>query len=108
MRDTLFDPDEVSVERGDTVTFRFENNGKLRHDAFIGDEEAQEMHEDEARMSDDVGHGAHAASEEDAITVEPGESGPMEYRFTEGGEIIIGCHEPGHYAAGMRVKVEVT
>jgi uncharacterized cupredoxin-like copper-binding protein len=109
MRDTLFEPNEVAVRRGQEVTFRFENEGELRHDAFIGDEDAQDMHEDEMRMSDDEDHGAgHVAEEEDAITVEPGESGTLTYRFTKRGETIIGCHEPGHYASGMHVSVNVT
>jgi uncharacterized cupredoxin-like copper-binding protein len=108
MRDTLFSPDDLTVDRGQEVTFRFVNKGKLRHDAFIGDEEAQGMHEEEARMSDDEGHGGHAAEEKDAITVEPGKTGTLTYRFTKRGETIIGCHEPGHYTAGMRMKVDVT
>jgi uncharacterized cupredoxin-like copper-binding protein len=108
MRDSLFRPAEISVRRGKEVTFRFENEGELRHDAFIGDEEAQDMHEDEMRMADDEGHGGHGAGEDAGITVEPGQSGTLKYRFTERGATIIGCHEPGHYAAGMRVAVTVT
>ncbi|MEX2538538.1 MAG: plastocyanin/azurin family copper-binding protein [Actinomycetota bacterium] len=107
MRDSLFTPNELTVRRGDEITFRFVNEGKLRHDAFIGDQDAQGIHEDEMRMADDEGHGGHGADEADAITVEPGGSGTLRYRFADRGETLIGCHEPGHYAAGMIVKVTV-
>jgi len=108
MRDSLFSPDALTVSRGQEVTFTFVNEGELRHDAFIGDEEAQDMHEEEARMADDEGHGGHGADEEDAIIVEPGETGTLTYRFTKSGETLIACHEPGHYAAGMKVTITVT
>jgi uncharacterized cupredoxin-like copper-binding protein len=108
MRDNHFEPDEVEVRRGDTVSFQFVNRGSNRHDAFIGDEDAQEEHETEARTADDGEHeGGHAAEEEDAITLEPGDRAELNYRFTERGEILIGCHEPGHYADGMIVTVNV-
>jgi uncharacterized cupredoxin-like copper-binding protein len=109
MRDTHFSPDDLTFDRGQEVTFRFVNKGKLRHDAFIGDEDAQDMHEDEMRMSDDEDHGAgHVAEADDAVTVAPGKTGTLTYRFTKRGGTLIACHEPGHYAAGMRVKVNVT
>jgi uncharacterized cupredoxin-like copper-binding protein len=108
MRDNHFEPDEVEVRRGQTVAFRFTNSGSNRHDAFIGDAEAQEEHEMEASMADDADHGAgHAADEEDAITLEPGGRETLTYRFSERGQILIGCHEPGHYADGMVVTISV-
>jgi uncharacterized cupredoxin-like copper-binding protein len=108
MRDNHFEPDELEVRRGQTVSFRFVNRGSNRHDAFIGDEDAQEEHEMEARLADDAEHGGeHAAEEEDAITLEPGDRGDLTFRFAERGEILIGCHEPGHYEDGMVVTVSV-
>jgi uncharacterized cupredoxin-like copper-binding protein len=40
--------------------------------------------------------------------VEAGESGEMTYTFRAGDELLIGCHEPDHYEAGMKVTVNVT
>jgi uncharacterized cupredoxin-like copper-binding protein len=45
---------------------------------------------------------------ETAISLEPGESGEITYTFEDSGTIEIGCHEPGHYDAGMIVDVTVT
>jgi uncharacterized cupredoxin-like copper-binding protein len=39
--------------------------------------------------------------------VEPGEEGEITYTFGSAGELMIGCHEPGHYEAGMNVAVNV-
>lgn len=41
------------MKTGDTVTFRFTNSGKARHDAFTRDTDAQTGHEEE--MLDDAG-----------------------------------------------------
>ena len=108
MRDNHFEPDRVDVVRGETISFRFTNVGRARHDAFIGDADAQMEHEEEARMADDEeGHGGGHEPAENAITVEPGKTGRLTYTFDVRGETLIGCHEPGHYDSGMVVKVTV-
>lgn len=113
MVDNEFDPDRVAVAPGETVRFVFTNEGEVTHDAVVGDEAAQAEHEDEMRaVEDDAGggmdHGADAEGDEGAITVEPGEAGELTHTFAAGDALLIGCHEPGHYDAGMRIDVEVT
>jgi uncharacterized cupredoxin-like copper-binding protein len=120
MVDNAFEPTDVEVEAGETVRFVFRNEGAVVHDAVIGDEAAQDEHEDEMRAAEEtttsgtegemggMDHGATAEEgEEAAITVEPGEEGELIYTFDSGGELLIGCHEPGHYEAGMKVTVDV-
>ena len=110
MVDIAFEPKEISVREGQTVTFTFENVGKLPHDAFVGDEAAQAEHEQEMRAADGEekagGHGGHG-NDESAVTVEPGKSADLTYTFRNPGQIVIGCHQAGHYAAGMKVLVNV-
>lgn len=110
MRDIAFDPTELAVRKGEEVRFVFVNEGKLVHDAFLGDEAAQAQHETEMREADaagdEGGHG-HEASPTGGITVDPGKRGELTHRFDSAGEMFIGCHEPGHYPA-MRIKVTVT
>lgn len=100
MRDIAFSPDRVEVKAGETVRFVFHNVGKIRHDAFLGDEAAQEEHEGAMR----AGTMAH---DENAITVEPGGTGELTHTFRAGERLLIGCHQPGHYAAGMKVTIVV-
>ena len=107
MRDNHFEPDRLEVERGETVAFRFVNRGSVRHDAFIGDSDEQDEHESEARMADGDEHDGGHEGETNALTLEPGKRGTLTHRFTESGRILIGCHEPGHYAAGMIATVTV-
>ena len=37
----------------------------------------------------------------------PGESKGLEHTFATAGSVLIGCHEPGHYAGGMVATVAV-
>lgn len=42
------------------------------------------------------------------ISVDPGRTQSFEYTFGAPGELLAGCHEPGHYDAGMVAKITVT
>ncbi len=104
MEDIKFDRATLSVTAGETIDFRFINNGKVAHDAFIGDAAAQMEHETEmAEMGDAGGH----PTEDAAIVLQPGESGQLSYTFDQPGTYQVGCHQPGHYAAGMKIAVAV-
>ena len=104
MEDIKFNQTSLTVEAGETIDFRFANNGKVPHDAFIGDTAAQMDHEDEMAQMDNTG--GHTV-EEAAIVLQPGDSGELRYTFSEPGTYEVGCHQPGHYAAGMRIDVTV-
>ena len=107
MVDIAFEPKTLSLQRGDRIEFVFHNKGKIAHDAFIGDTASQADHEKEmhegAEGSTAGGHGMGGA----AITVDPGETGSLTYTFDKPGALEIGCHQVGHYAAGMKVAVTV-
>ena len=108
MVDTAFEPDELQVTEGETIRFVFANTGEVDHDAFVGDADAQADHEAEMRDAEDEGHGGgHGDESEDAITVEPGDTGELTYTFDDTGTMQIGCHQPGHYEDGMKIDVEV-
>ena len=91
-----FDPASLEVSVGDVVTFVVINNGKAQHEFILGDAAYQEMHADE--MSGDH---AGMTDSENGITIQPGKQAKLTWRFTEAGEVLYGCHEPGHYAGGM-------
>lgn len=102
--DFSFDPDNIEVEVGETVTFRVINIGKLPHDFTIGDSDTQDDHE--AEMAE-MPTGAMAADDTNAMTLDPGQTKEMTWTFTEAGDILTGCHIPGHYAAGMRGSITI-
>ncbi|MGH9186441.1 MAG: cupredoxin domain-containing protein [Acidimicrobiales bacterium] len=109
MVDIAFEPDTLDVTRGEAVRFVFTNTGAIPHDAFIGDRDAQAEHADEMREAERAGHGdGHGGNEgDDAITVDPGDTGELTYTFDEAGSVEIGCHQSGHYEAGMTIDVTV-
>ncbi len=46
--------------------------------------------------------------DDDVLVVEPGEVGELTHTFDESGAVQLGCHEPGHYEAGMVMDVDVS
>lgn len=108
MRDIAFSPTTVDVKAGETVRFVFANKGAVTHDALIGNSDAQVAHEAEMREMQGMDQGHGADGDESAVTVEPGKTGEITHTFTDGDELLIGCHEEGHYAAGMQIKIRLT
>ena len=96
-----YDPEQLEVSEGEVVTFEVVNQGKTRHEFVLGDSDYQEMHEG------DMADGGHGEMMENAVSVEPGESASLTWRFTENGEVLFGCHEPGHYEGGMVGTIEI-
>lgn len=102
MLDTLnFEPDSVDVQVGETITFVLTNTGEIEHDFVIGDEEFQQEHADEAA-------GMEHGDLPNGIDASPGETVEFTWTFTEEGELLYGCHEPGHYQGGMVGTINVT
>ncbi len=110
MRDISFSPSAVTVKKGQEIRFVFTNNGAVQHDAFIGSPTEQAAHETEMRggkKGTSMGGMNHGDSSESAITVQPGKTDELVTTFAESQKSIIGCHEPGHYAGGMKIAVTV-
>jgi uncharacterized cupredoxin-like copper-binding protein len=83
------------------VQFRFRNWGNDVHEAFVGDETAQRRYE-RVRSG-----GRPPPPGSGAMELLPGAVGQLTYTFARPGILFIGCHEQGHYAAGMRVTITV-
>lgn len=98
----IFDPAEVTVAPGETITFRIVNTGSLIHDFTLGDQAAQDEHEAEMRGMEGMAHDAP-----NVVTVAAGETNELTWTFSEAGTVLIGCHQPGHYEAGMKGRVIV-
>lgn len=90
-----FQPASLEVEQGEIVTFVVTNAGENRHEFTLGDEDFQMAHQEEMEM-DGMG-----GDEPNSVVLEPGETKELTWRFTETGEVLYGCHEPGHYEGGM-------
>lgn len=99
-----FSPESVVVESGQIVTFRVTNGGAIPHDFTLGTQEMQDEHEAEmVEMSGNM----EMHDEPNMFSLEPGETKEMTWHFKDSGPIIFGCHQPGHYAAGMKGSVVI-
>lgn len=103
--DFTFTPASVAITAGETVTFKVTNGGAIPHDFTLGDEEMQEHHDEEMAAGGDM-EGMH--EEPNVFVLDPGETKEMTWHMTESGTLLFGCHQPGHYAAGMKGTIIVT
>jgi uncharacterized cupredoxin-like copper-binding protein len=97
-----FDPESVTAQAGETITFVVTNDGGDVHEFVIGDESYQQEHE--AEMAEDDG----MEMESNQIEIESGETKSLTWTFTEPGEVLYACHEPSHYEGGMVGTIEVS
>ncbi|MCM0018578.1 MAG: cupredoxin family protein [Tagaea sp.] len=92
-----FLPDRVSVRPGETIRFVVKNIGELPHEMMLGTE--QELVEHAKVMQENPG--MEHDDEPNAVTVQPGKTGEIVWRFTSAGTFKFGCLKPGHFEAGM-------
>ena len=103
MTDELrFEPAEFTFQAGETVRFEVTNAGQIVHEFLIGDEAAQDGFEMEMSEGAGMPHATDAG-----VSVEPGGTETFEYTFGEAGQLLAGCHEPGHYDGGMKATITV-
>lgn len=100
MLDRRFSPDSFTFSQGSVVVFRFRNTTAERHQAAVGDGNFQQD-----RVSGQLDPNDPLVN---TVVVEPGGTADLPYRMDVPGELLIGCHEPGHWEAGMRATVTVT
>ena len=104
--DARFTPDRIDVQLGETIRFVVDNPTASDHEMFIGSAAEQDRHhaehtgvaaQDQASVSH-FGYGAFLPAFGDA---------DFEWTFSQAGEVLIGCHLPGHYEGGHVATVVV-
>lgn len=104
MRDDFtYDPPSIEVTTGEIISFQVANKGKLRHEFLIGSRQQHEEHEKEMAAGNE--HGAHE-SELEGVSVDAGDEESFTYIVPKSGDLLFGCHEPGHYEKGMRGSIQ--
>ncbi len=113
MVDFGYVPDSIELQAGVPVVLRFTNNGRLVHEAMVGDAHMQE----EFAAAGDHGDGQDSAGHDDsddhhgglmAVTVQPGETADLEVVIDEAGEWFVACHLVGHYEQGQIASIDVS
>ena len=100
MRDPFtYEPARLEVMEGERIEFVVINEGRIRHEFLIGDDEKQQEYEQAMRQG---GHEEHG-EESNGVSVEPGAEKSFVFTVPKSeGALLFGCHEPGHYEGGMR------
>lgn len=101
-----FKPDTVDVKAGETVTFKVINEASELHEFMLGDEAMQAEHE--RTMSEMGTEPMDMDDTANSLTVKAGTTEMLTYTFKEAGTVLFGCHQPGHYAGGMKGTITVT
>lgn len=97
------EPAEMTVKAGQPVTFVVANSGAIQHEFYLGDESAQNKHENEMMSG-----GGMTMDEPDGIVLKPGETKELTHTFPTAGAFLAGCHETAHYAGGMKAAITIT
>jgi uncharacterized cupredoxin-like copper-binding protein len=98
-----YDPPTIVVGPGETITFAVTNTGAAVHEFTLGDQAMQDEHAEEmAEMGAGMAHDGP-----NSISLQPGETKELTWRFGEAGTVMYACHQPGHYQAGMRGGITV-
>lgn len=103
MTDTMrFNPASVAVKPGETIRFVVKNSGQIKHEFVLGTEKELKEHYEVMKKFPEMEH-----ADPNMVTVAPGKTGEVIWRFTKSGTVDFACLQPGHYDAGMKGAVRV-
>ena len=97
-----FTPAKLTVKQGETIRFIVKNAGRLKHEFVLGTKKDLDAHYAQMKKFPEMEH-------EDAnmLSVAPGQTGEMVWKFSKAGPVSVGCLHPGHYDAGMKAQITV-
>lgn len=104
----FFAPKALEVPAGRLVRFEVSNPGVVPHELLIGDRHVQDDAEKQMAKGGNSSASHSHGTDVPSLYLEAGERGVLEVTFDEPGELLVGCHVPGHWAAGMRGTLTVT
>jgi Cu/Ag efflux protein CusF len=97
-----FSPASIAAKEGETIRFLVKNSGQVKHEFVLGTEKELKAHDELMKKFPEMEH-----SDPQMVTVSPGKTGEVIWRFTRPGKIDFACLQPGHYDAGMKGAVNV-
>lgn len=97
-----FSPAQFKVKRGETVKFVLRNTGKVKHEMVLGSIKELKEHAALMQKFPEMEH-----ADPNMVSVAPGQTGELLWRFTRAGTFDFACLQPGHFEAGMVGKIVV-
>lgn len=86
----------LDLKRGEAVRFVVTNRGQMRHEFSIGSADEQDAHRAMMRTMPNMMH-----DDPNAVTVDPGQTRVLTWRFAGDTPVVFACNIPGHAEAGM-------
>ncbi len=103
MTDSMrFIPASIAAKQGETIKFVVKNAGQLKHEMVLGTPNELKEHYETMKKFPEMEH-----ADPQKVTVAPGKTGEIVWRFTKAGKVDFACLQPGHYEAGMKGLVTV-
>ena len=103
MLDTMrFTPASFAVKQGETIKFVVKNTGKLKHEFVLGTKKDLDEHYEVMKKFPEMEH-----ADDNMLSVAPGQTGEMIWKFSKAGAVNVACLHPGHYDAGMKASIQV-
>ena len=97
-----FSPSSIEAKQGETIRLVIKNTGKVKHELVLGTEKELKEHYEVMKKFPEMEH-----DDPNMVTVAPGKTGEVIWKFTKAGTIHFACLQPGHYDAGMKGAVAV-
>jgi uncharacterized cupredoxin-like copper-binding protein len=97
-----YSPSNITVKKGETVKFVVKNSGKIKHEMVLGSAKELKEHADMMRKMPEMVH-----ADANMVSVDPGKSGEIIWKFSKAGTFEFACLQPGHFEAGMKGQVKV-
>jgi len=91
-----FEPASVTVKRGEVIRFVVRNVGEQPHEFILGTQKEIRDHHIEMKKHPEMEH-----DDPNAVSLDPGKSGEIIWKFTAAGVFQFACLKPGHLEAGM-------
>lgn len=97
-----FSPAQFKVKRGETIRFVLRNTGKMKHEMVLGSMKELKEHAALMQKFPEMEH-----ADPNMVSVAPGQTGELVWRFSKAGAFDFACLQPGHFEAGMKGKIAV-
>jgi len=104
LRDSMrIEPNRLNARQGETLRLRIRNTGAVAHEFVLGTQAEIIEHRDMMRTMPAMMH-----DDANAVSVAPGGTAELIWRFSKPGTFLYACLVPGHWEAGMQGTVIVS
>lgn len=114
MSEMKYEPSQIEVKEGETITFEISNDGRMVHEFNLGTHDMWDGHAHEMKtmmqkgmmntrklFHDKMKDAGMVHDDPNSVLLEPGQTAQITWTFSEDAEMGFACNVPGHREAGM-------